>query len=201
MEITLAQLTDTGPVRDHNEDYITQYKPNDPDEMLERGAVSILCDGVGGHNHGEVASRLSSESALSKFRSSKPDIPPRQLIQEMFDAANLSIYDKRMADGGQNKMVTTMSLCVFRNNEVTIGHVGDCRVYLIRTGQIKQLTDDHSYVGMQLKMGLITEEEAMKSEMRNMITRTVGQDMTIAMRYNFNGNVVNAGEAGQRPRA
>ena len=180
MEITLAQLTDTGPVRDGNEDFIDQWKPNDPDEMLERGAVSILCDGVGGQNHGEVASRMAVEAALKKFKDAKPGTPARQLVQDMFDAANLAIFDKRMADGGHNKMATTMSLSLFRNNEVTIGHIGDCRVYLIRNGQIKVLTDDHSYVGMQLKMGLITEEEAMQSEMRNLITRTVGQDMTIS---------------------
>jgi serine/threonine protein phosphatase PrpC len=179
MEITLAQLTDSGPVRDHNEDFIEQWKPAEPDEMLERGAVSILCDGVGGHNHGEVASRMAVEAALKKFKDAKPGTPARQLVQDMFDAANLAIFDKRMADGGHNKMATTMSLSLFRNNEVTIGHIGDCRVYLIRNGQIKVLTDDHSYVGMQLKMGLITEEEAMQSDMRNMITRTVGQDMTI----------------------
>ncbi len=179
MEITTAQQTDAGPVRDHNEDFIGQWVPKDPDEMLERGAVVILCDGVGGSNHGEVASRMAVESALQKFKAAKPLTPPRQLVQDMFDAANMAIFDKRMADGGGNKMATTMSLSLFRNNEVTIGHVGDCRVYLIRAGQIKILTDDHSYVGMQLKMGLITEEEAMKSELRNMITRTVGQDMTI----------------------
>ncbi len=179
MEITLAQTTDAGPQREHNEDFIGQWKPSDPDEMLERGAVSILCDGVGGHNHGEVASRMAVEAALKKFKEAKPGTPPRQLVQDMFDAANLAIYDKRMADGGENKMATTMTVSLFRNNEVTIGHVGDCRAYLIRNGQIKVLTDDHSYVGIQLKMGLITEEEAINSELRHMITRTVGQDMTI----------------------
>src|ERR1700710_1759549 len=116
MEITLAQLTDIGPARDHNEDYISQWKPADPDEMLERGAVSILCDGVGGHNHGEIASRFSTEAALKIFKECKPGTPPRQLVQEMFDAANMCIYDKCITDGGRNKMATTMTLCIFRNN-------------------------------------------------------------------------------------
>ena len=179
MELTAAQLTDTGPVREHNEDNIGQFVPGDPDQMLEHGAVSIVCDGVGGFDHGEVASKLAVDSALKVFNQAKPGTPPRELVKQMFDASNLAIYDMRMKEGGGNKMATTMSVAVFRNNEITFGHVGDCRIYLVRGGSIKQLTDDHSYVGMQLKMGLISEQESMNSELRNMITRTVGQDMTI----------------------
>jgi len=179
MELTVAQLTDTGPVREHNEDCVGQYVPGNADEMLELGAISVVCDGVGGSDHGEVASKLAVDTALTLFKAAKPGIPPRDLVRQIVEASNLAIYDVRMKDGGQNKMATTMSLVVFRNNEITFGHAGDCRIYHIRGGNIKQLTDDHSYVGMQLKMGLITEEEAMKSELRHIITRSLGQDMTI----------------------
>ena len=69
-------------------------------------------------------------------------------------------------------MATTLTISIFRNNEVTIGHVGDCRVYLIQQGRIRRVTNDHSYAGVQLKLGLITVEEAANSQMRSVLTRS-----------------------------
>ena len=74
---------------------------------------------------------------------------------------------------------STLSISLFRRNEVAVGHVGDSRVYLVRQGQAKQLTSDHTYVAMQLKMKVISHEEAMTSEMRGMLTRSIGQNPTV----------------------
>jgi serine/threonine-protein kinase len=85
--------------------------------------------------------------------------------------------------GDQGRMGTTLTVSLFRNNEVTVGHVGDCRVYLVQAGRVKRLTVDHSYVGMQLKLGLISEQEAMVSQFRNLLTRSIGKEPTVQVDY------------------
>src|SRR2546421_11710487 len=116
MEITYAQLSAAGPVRQTNEDSIGFWQSDDPDEQRSRGAVVILADGVGGEGHGEVASRLAVEAALKKFMEARPGTAPGQLLTQMFNAANLAVYDSRMdnRDQGQGRMATTLTICLFR---------------------------------------------------------------------------------------
>src|SRR6266568_996499 len=97
----------------------------------------------------------------------------------MFNAANIAVYDKGMENHGKHRMATTLCIAVLRNNEVVVGNVGDSRVYLVHKGDIKQLSTDHSYVGMQQKFGLISEQDAKTSEHRSILTRSVGQDPVI----------------------
>jgi len=85
---------------------------------------------------------------------------------------------------GERRMATTLTALLFRYNEVFVGHVGDCRAYLIHQGQIERLTTDHSYVGMQVKMGLLSEHDAATSDMRTMLTRLIGQNPTIQVDFN-----------------
>jgi serine/threonine-protein kinase len=91
-------------------------------------------------------------------------------------------------------MATTLTVAVFRRKEVAIGHVGDSRTYLVRQHEIRQLTSDHTYAAMQLKMSLISKAEAMSSELRTMLTRTVGHDPTVQVDYSRhvlrNGDIV-----------
>ena len=101
----------------------------------------------------------------------------------MFTAANLAVYDEGNKAGEQRRMATTLIIALFRNNEVTVGHVGDCRAYLIQNGSIRRLTTDHSYVGVQLKLGLISEQEALRSQMRSMLTRSIGKEPTVQVDF------------------
>ena len=178
MELTYAELSSPGPVRDNNEDFVGFWQPQTLDEKRSRGAVVALADGVGGLNRGEVASQLAVETALKSFRDA-PEKPPQQLITQLFNDANLAVYDKSMEDHGRSRMATTLCVAVLRNNEVVVGNVGDSRVYLVHKGEIRQLSTDHSYVGMQQKFGLISEQDAKTSEHRNILTRSVGQDPVI----------------------
>ncbi|MGA2069534.1 MAG: protein kinase [Thermoguttaceae bacterium] len=179
MELTYACLSSQGPVRGNNEDFLGFWSP--PNQEVERshGALAVIADGVGGQGQGEVASQLAVQAALDTFRQSKPDVPPRQVLWQVFNAANLAVYDRGMADRGDGRMATTLTAAVFRHNEVTLGHVGDCRAYLIQGGRIRQLTADHSYVAMQLKLGLISAKDAAASSMRNLLVRSVGRDPVI----------------------
>jgi serine/threonine-protein kinase len=184
MDLTIAQLSRAGPVRTNNEDYLDFWRPPESEEEKVRGSVALLADGIGGTGKGEVASRLAVDTALGKFREVRPDTNANQVLWQMFTAANLAVYDAGMQErDGQGRMGTTLTVAVFRNNEVTVGHVGDCRAYLIQNGRLRRLTTDHSYVGMQLKLGLITEQEAMTSQFRNLLTRSVGKEPMIQVDY------------------
>ncbi|HJT76637.1 MAG TPA: protein kinase, partial [Gemmataceae bacterium] len=183
MDLTLAQLSLPGPVRSKNEDYVECWRPPDAEEERRRGTVVLLADGIGGQGKGEVASKLAVETALARFREARPDTVPNTLLWQMFSAANLAVYDAGMGDRDGGRMGTTLTVSLFRNDEVTVGHVGDCRVYLVQNGRIRRLTADHSYVGMQLKLGLITEQEAMNSQFRNLLTRSVGKEPVVQVDF------------------
>ncbi len=179
MELTHAQLSIAGPVRPNNEDYVAFWRPEDSADERQRGSVVLLADGVGGHGKGEVASQLAVETALKAFREASPGTALNALLFQMFTAGNVAVYDAGIQDQAERRMATTLLAAIFRNSEVAVGHVGDSRAYLVQSGGIRRLTNDHSYVGMQLKLGLISEQEAMTSQFRNLLTRCVGHDPTV----------------------
>lgn len=183
MDITYAQLSSPGKVRPNNEDFLGFWQPDDPEEKRSRGAAAVIADGMGGQESGEVASHLAVEAALRAFCESKPNASPNQLLFQIFNAANLAVYDAGMADRAGARMGTTLTVSIFRNNEVCIGHVGDCRVYVISNGAIRRITSDHSYANMQIRLGLLSEREAMASPLRSVLTRCVGKDPTIRADY------------------
>ena len=124
-----ANSSAQGPVRTNNEDCLDFWRPATPEDMRTRGAVAILADGVGGHGNGEVASKMACDLSKAAFLEGKPGTAAAQLLWQMFNAANLAVYDQGMKDRLEGRMLTTLTVSVFRNNEVTIGHVGDTRVY------------------------------------------------------------------------
>jgi serine/threonine protein phosphatase PrpC len=183
MQIAYASLSIPGPVRDHNEDCVICWQPHGETDWRNRGALVVLADGVGGQARGEIASRMACDVAVKTFTESKPLASPTQTLFQMFAAANIAVYDENIKNNGKGRMATTLTAALFRHNEVNIGHVGDCRVYLIQKGRIRQVTSDHSYAGVQLKLGLINVHDAMSSPMRSVLTRTVGQEPTIRVDY------------------
>lgn len=183
MKLTHAQLSSVGPVRQNNEDWIGFWEPDDDQEYLTRGAVAAIADGVGGLGRGEVASRLAVETAIRRFLEVKPGTLPRQSLFKMFTAANTAVYDRSMSEHELGKMATTLSVALFRNNEVNVGHVGDCRTFLIQGGAISQVTTDHNYAAQQVAMGLISARDAAVSDMRCMLTRSIGRELTVQVDY------------------
>jgi serine/threonine-protein kinase len=192
MKLKHAQLSSVGPVREINEDWVAFWEPADDEEYKARGALAALADGVGGHGDGEMASQLAVEVALRRFLEIKPDTPPRQALSKMFMSANVAVYDRGMLMRGRSRMATTLLLSIFRNNEIHVGHVGDSRAYLIQGGRVRQLTADHNYAASQMKMGLLSAQEAATSEMRNVLTRSVGRELTV--QADFHTEEVNRGD-------
>ncbi len=177
MELTYAQKSITGPVRSNNEDCIGFWKQEDPELVRTVGTVALIADGVGGTDRGEVASQMAVQSALDVLKSVTSEMEPAELLRMIFNQANKMVYDASLHNREEGRMATTLTVSIFRHDEVFIGHVGDSRVYLIRNGSLRRLTADHSYVALQVKLGLVKERDAMASPMRSMITRSIGQDL------------------------
>lgn len=176
MRLKYAKLSVTGPVRSINEDYITFWEPEDPLERRQIGSIAILADGVGGQGDGDVASRLAVETALGIFQKQSTELPPEKLMPRIFEEANSKVYDAARKNLEKGHMATTLVVAIFRDDKVTLGHVGDSRSYLLRHGVIRRLTMDHSYTAMQVRMGLLLERDAMASKHRSTLTRCIGHE-------------------------
>jgi serine/threonine-protein kinase len=182
MKLIFAELSSTGPVRHHNEDSIGFWQPENENDRLIQGSIAAVADGVGGLSSGEIASQMAIDITLNTFKAAAPNAKPNQVLEQIFKEANLDIYNFGV-ESEQRRMGTTLSVCIFRNKEAFIGHVGDSRVYLARNGTAKKLTSDHTYVEMQRKLGLISQEDAMSSELRSVLTRSLGQNPIVQMDF------------------
>jgi serine/threonine protein phosphatase PrpC len=182
LKLTFAELSSTGPVRHHNEDSIGFWQPENEEDRLVQGSLAAVADGVGGLSSGEIASQMAIDIAINTFKTASKGGKPNQILEQIFKEANLDIYNFGI-ESEQRRMGTTLTACIFRNKEVCVGHVGDSRAYLVRNGQVKKLTSDHTYVEMQRKLGLISQEEAMSSELRSVLTRSLGQNPIVQMDF------------------
>jgi len=179
LELEFAELTDVGKVREHNEDFLGHAAPGDG-AARSQGWLFAVADGVGGHDRGEVASRLAIQTLQTDFRELRVNESPGACLQRLIQAANLKIYEVATSTGpsGSN-MCTTIVACLLRYDRVAVAHVGDSRCYLIRRGQTQRLTQDHSLVGEQVRMGLLSEKEAANSDRKNILSRSLGADMFV----------------------
>ncbi len=185
MEVICAERSVQGPVRPNNEDLAVFFQPETVDDRRTRGTVAVLADGVGGEESGEIASRLAVEAALAAFRDAEPETAPAKLLGRMFAAANLAVYDAAHhgTHQGRRGMSTTLAVSLFRHDEVVVAHVGDTRIYHLRGEKLTRLTTDHSYVSLEVKLGLVSEHQAMTSRLRSVLTRSVGHDHVCRVTY------------------
>ncbi len=174
MRLRYAKLSTTGPVRPINEDWIDFWEPQDPLAREKQGSVALLADGVGGFEHGEVASRMAVDEALKVFQNSATELAPYEVLRRMFTTACTSVHDTGLAKHRQ--MATTLVASIFRSRTVFIAHVGDSRAYLIRQKKIRRLTTDHAATTLPVKLGLVHERQAMASPQRSQLTRSVGTE-------------------------
>jgi serine/threonine protein phosphatase PrpC len=152
-------LTDTGRKRRHNEDVYVVDPP-----------IFAIADGMGGAKAGEVAAALAADALRGEGGSGEDTLV--MLIQE----ANRRVYERAAEDAAKSGMGTTMTVALLEDSRVRIGHVGDSRAYLIRDGELSQLTDDHSLVGELVRSGKLAPEEAETHPQRSVITRVLGTD-------------------------
>lgn len=141
----------------------------------ERLGLFIVADGVGGHMGGEVASALAVETVREVIGHPKAtDFQPKQVLMQAYEEASHRIFDRATQETRLSGMGTTMVTGYVRNSNIYIANVGDSRAYLYRKPYVWQLTEDHSLINEQIRLGLLTEEQARKVIGKNVITRSVG---------------------------
>ena len=172
LKLAIYGISDVGLNREHNEDSISWD--------IDLGLV-LLADGMGGHNAGEVA----SDMAVTAIHDALLDVLTPEMLQanvikcedavrESVVYANEEIHEQAHARIECAGMGTTVVLALFHDNNITYAHVGDSRIYRIRNGQMKQITQDHSLVQEMVDNGYLSQEEALLSTSRNLITRALG---------------------------
>ena len=176
--IQAAGITDIGLVRKNNEDNFGYD--------LQHG-IFVVCDGMGGQQAGEMASKIAVDTVLDYFRRS-PDIAPVNgagfegvspravALGTAIQLANQAIHESGASNLHHAGMGSTIVAVAVEGNLFSIANLGDSRIYLIRKNKVRQLTNDHSLVMEQVRRGLMTLEEAGRSKMQNVIVRALGTD-------------------------
>ena len=177
-----ASLTDSGRVRDHNEDCIESR----PDIGL-----FVLADGMGGYNAGEVASGMATSliadglnevwkpKDVDRMGREEAKAYAEKLLREQIGRANNAIFTTSQNNPECAGMGTTLVVCHFYDNFMAVAHIGDSRLYRLRGEVMEQVTRDHSLLQEQLDSGLITPEEAKLSQNKNLVTRALGIDPAV----------------------
>src|SRR5690348_16673852 len=181
--LDVASLSHPGMVRSHNEDSV--FVDGD-------AGLAVLADGMGGYNAGEVASGIAvdvvSNGLLPELASgrelSKVDVQSglthaALLLQQQIAAANKGIYEAAQTRPECAGMGTTIVAAVFHGNRVSIGHIGDSRLYRLRGEKFEQLTHDHSLLQEQIDSGQLTAEQAKYSLNKNLVTRALGIEAVV----------------------
>ncbi|MGC8833585.1 MAG: Stp1/IreP family PP2C-type Ser/Thr phosphatase [Armatimonadota bacterium] len=173
-----AAKTDLGLVRENNEDKFDFIEPEDPALLASRGSVYAVADGMGGHAAGQIAAELALKTFFKTYYES-PAANPKDALTSAVAAANTVVHTTAEAVPGRSGMGCTLTAAVVLEDQLLVVHVGDSRAYLVRSGELKQLTEDHSWVAEQVKRGAMTQEEARLSPFRNVITRSIGASNSI----------------------
>lgn len=179
--LEVAGRSDIGCVRGNNEDnfgYDTRY------------GIFVVCDGMGGQAAGEVASKIAVDRVLGFFREqakrdtaehaiagSESNLTARaKAMAAAIKVANRAIHEAAGVNAARSGMGSTIASVLVEGDFFTIGHVGDTRVYLARDGRIEQLTNDHSLVAEHVRRGLMTKEQANRSEVQNVLLQALGSE-------------------------
>lgn len=152
-----------------------RQRPANEDALYARAPLFAVADGMGGAQAGEIASRIAVET-LGAGDAAGGDASPEERLADLVRTANDRIHELSRADDQHAGMGTTMTAVLVGEEDITIAHVGDSRAYVLREGQLRRLTRDHSLVEEMLERGSITAEEANRHPQRSVITRAVGPE-------------------------
>jgi len=170
MQIVGAMRTDPGLVREANEDAVAWITPQD--QAAAKGSLAIVADGMGGHAAGEIASAIAVEVIQRVYYDLKAPVP--KVLETAFTTANRAILAYAEQHPECRGMGTTCTALAFHDGRAWLGHIGDSRAYLLRNGQIRQLSEDQTLVAQLVSEGAITPEEAASSPVQNVILQALG---------------------------
>lgn len=187
MELKISAATDLGLRREHNEDTLVTWMPDQSAERERSGALLVVADGMGGSKAGEVASRIAADTLVTTYRNAPGDDPLRRVANAL-ETANATVHHESLLKHELHGMGTTCTAVVVRGSDIYVAHVGDSRAYLARDGHLRQLTQDHSLVAQLVAERHITAEQARVDPRRNVVTRSVGIGPTVEVdAFSLNG--------------
>ncbi|MCA0361886.1 MAG: protein phosphatase 2C domain-containing protein [Armatimonadetes bacterium] len=177
-KVTVGAKTDMGRVRENNEDKHEYFLASKDSEIAQKGHVFLVCDGMGGHEAGQIASELACRTFIDVYRN-HPSEDPEAAARSGVAAANRFILDVARMIPSRKGMGTTLSGLMMIQDRAVIAQVGDSRVYLCRNGETKQMTIDHTWVEETVAAGTMSREDAEASPYRHVITRALGVEDTV----------------------
>ena len=174
-ELLMAGSTDPGRVRGQNEDNIA---------VVPEAGLAVVADGMGGHQAGEVASKLAVEVITQHIIETLVDSAANGAVEiksvgDAIQLANRAIYEHARNQPEYAGMGSTVVVTLFYDDKLCVGHVGDSRLYRFRNSLLEQITQDHSVVQELVSRGLVTAEEARQSVNKNLVTRALGVDPVV----------------------
>jgi len=181
LDVQFGEASDFGKVRTNNEDARGSFIPASRQQARSHGYLFAVADGVGGLDLGEVASATAISVVTEQFARAQAGAMLISLLPRLVQQANAAVHDRTLESEYRGKsMATTLVACALRYDQAVISHVGDSRCYLVRNGQARQITQDHTLVNEQHKMGLISASEIPSSDARHVLIRSLGPEMFVS---------------------
>ena len=181
LDLQFGQASDFGKIRTNNEDAMASFIPASRHQARTHGYLFVVADGVGGMDLGEVASATAVSVLAEEFARAKASSMLISLLPRLIQQANVAVHNRTLEQQYQGKrMATTLVACALRHDQAIVSHVGDSRCYLVRGGAARQITQDHTWVNEQRKMGLISSSEIAESESRHVLLRSLGPEMFVS---------------------
>jgi protein phosphatase len=176
LQIAAYSQTDIGKVRVDNQDAIRSHAPENELTLQTHGYLYAVADGMGGYEHGGIASTAALETFFDTFYAGHPSKPSNNMRQGI-QAANLAVYQQAQRMGA--RMGTTLTAINLIGNQLHIAHIGDSRVYLIRGRKSTCLTHDHTAVGELVRMKLLSPDKVRTHERRSVLEKCLGMQLFI----------------------
>jgi len=175
---TIAAKTDLGRVRENNEDKFEYYVTEDPAVLATRGHVYVVCDGMGGHEAGQIASELTCKTFIDVYVN-HPSNDPIFAMTAAVVAANRFVLDNARTFPKRRGMGTTLTAVILIQDKAYTVNVGDSRSYRLRNGELLRLTMDHTVIEEYVKAGMLTPEQAETHPHKHVLTRAIGGDAEV----------------------
>lgn len=169
-------LTDRGRVRSHNEDAGGIYY-NSTNQLL-----AVIADGMGGHQAGDVASKMAITQIDKQWKNTKKFEKPNEIeewLQNTIQEINKAIYEHAQNNQECEGMGTTLVIVVHIDEFLTVAHIGDSRCYLLNQDKLKQVTEDHSLVNALVQSGQISRDDAKHHPRKNVVLRALGSELQV----------------------
>lgn len=179
VNINVVIKTDLGNVRNNNEDAASFFRMADGQLLREKGYLLLVADGMGGHQAGEVASKMAVDIISEVYFKKSTEKTTEKMLLQAFQSANTKIFEQASSNELQKGMGTTSTALVLLSNMIYFAHAGDSRAYLYKDGKIIRLTEDHTYVQQLVNNGDITAAQAETHPQRNVLTNAMGTKLTL----------------------